>query len=177
MARHGVRRIYVAQFGLSPASGRPLAGIPKACVACMNTHDMPPFASFWNGLDIEERVALGFLDPGEAVREKAARAAVGKALRKFLRQKGRLPRRNALPGDAEVLRASLAHLAASRAETVVVSLEDLWLERLPHNVPGTWKERPNWKRKGRYSFEEFRALPEVVGMLREIDRLRKGGGR
>jgi 4-alpha-glucanotransferase len=74
-----------------------------------------------------------------------------------------------------VLRAALAFLSASQARIVLVNLEDLWLETEPQNTPGTWEERPNWRRKARYSFEVFRQLPQVVDALREIDRVRKEG--
>jgi 4-alpha-glucanotransferase len=177
MGRHRIRRIYVAQFGASPDPDRPMGTIPKSSVACMNTHDMPTFASFWNGLDVEQRVSLGFLDRKAASREKSGRAETARALWRFLRRLGKLPGRGGLPGEAEALRAALAYLAASPAETVIVSLEDLWRERTPHNVPGTWKECPNWRRKSRHSFEEFRELPEVVGALAELNRIRKAGGR
>jgi len=32
---------------------------------------------------------------------------------------------------------------------IQASYDDLWLEALPRNVPGTWQERPNWQRKAR----------------------------
>jgi 4-alpha-glucanotransferase len=72
-----------------------------------------------------------------------------------------------------VLRACLAELAASPARTVLVSLEDLWLEPRPQNVPGTWRERPNWLRKARYTLEELLRMPDLLATLREVDRLRR----
>ena len=72
MARHGIRGSTSRSSGCRRSRGRPLGGIPKASVACLNTHDMPTFASFWNGLDVEDRVSLGFLDRAAAVGEKSA---------------------------------------------------------------------------------------------------------
>ncbi|MEW6720908.1 MAG: 4-alpha-glucanotransferase [Thermodesulfobacteriota bacterium] len=175
MARHGIRRMFVAQFGMSPKPERALAGIPKGSVAAVNTHDMPPFASFWKGSDIDDRVSLGLLDPAGAVREKALRRKVVEALSEYFRRKGRLPGKAGNPGAERALRAALAHLAESGAETVIVGLEDLWLEPAPQNTPGTWKERSNWVRKCRFSFEEFREMPEVVRVLEEIGRIRVTG--
>ncbi|MDH3238892.1 MAG: 4-alpha-glucanotransferase, partial [Deltaproteobacteria bacterium] len=77
-------------------------------------------------------------------------------------------------GAEEVLAACLSFLAGSRAGVVIVNLEDLYLETNPQNVPGTSKERPNWLRKARHGFEEIREMPQVVRILREVDRLRKG---
>ena len=38
-------------------------------------------------------------------------------------------------------------LALGPAEIVLVSLDDLVLDPVPHNVPGTVSERPNWQRR------------------------------
>jgi 4-alpha-glucanotransferase len=56
---------------------------------------------------------------------------------------------------------------------VLVSLEDLWQETEPQNVPGTSSERPNWRRKARFSFEEFSTRADVVEPLKKVDELRK----
>ena len=176
MARHGILRMFVAQFGLSPDPRRALGGIPRACVASVNTHDMPTFASFWKGSDIDDRVSLGLLDPACAAREKAARGKIAGALSVYLGIAGRTSGTRGDSGPESALRACLARLAASPAETVIVGLEDLWLEPAPQNTPGTWKERPNWMRKTRFPLEEIRTLPEVVRILGEVGRLRRRGG-
>ena len=54
-----------------------------------------------------------------------------------------------------ILAGCLAYLARSAAQTVLVNLEDLLLERRPQNVPGTQSERPNWRRKIAVSLEEL----------------------
>ena len=38
-------------------------------------------------------------------------------------------------------------LANGPAEVVLIALDDLALETVPHNVPGTSVERPNWQRR------------------------------
>ncbi len=176
MARRGLRRMFVVQFGLAADPGKALGKIPEAALACLNTHDMPPFAAFRNALDIDDRVSLGLLDGTNAAREKTAREKLVGALTEFLRRKGLLPKSGGDPGDEALLRACLAHLAGSAAEMLIVGLEDLWGERSPQNTPGTWRERPNWVRKSRYALEEFRVLPVVVRALEEIARIRRGGG-
>ncbi|HET9917418.1 MAG TPA: hypothetical protein VFQ89_09945 [Candidatus Binatia bacterium] len=50
-------------------------------------------------------------------------------------------------------------------------MQDLWLEPAPQNAPGTWEERPNWKRKTRYSLEqvrEFGALGETPAAIDKV---------
>jgi len=172
MARHGLSRMSVVQFGLSPDSGQALKAVPAGALGCVNTHDMPTFTSFWEGRDIDDRVALDLLDERGSREEREMRSRVKGSLAAFLRCRGFLTRSG--PGPEEVLAACLSFLAASRAGVVIVNIEDLCLETEPQNVPGTWKERPNWQRKARHGFERFREMPEVIGILREVDRLRKG---
>jgi 4-alpha-glucanotransferase len=172
MARHGLARMFVVQFGLSPDPGKALRPVPAESLGCVNTHDMPPFASFWGGLDIDDRVELGLLDEEGAREEREKRLKVKKALASFLRRKGWLGKDR--PGAQEVVAACLSYLAASKAGVVIVNLEDLYLETDPQNVPGTWKERPNWLRKARHGFEAFPEMSQVIRILREMDRLRRG---
>jgi 4-alpha-glucanotransferase len=172
MSRHGIHRMYVTQFEVAPDPDRPLAPVPRTAVASLNTHDMPTFAAFWQAHDVQDRQALGLLDAADAARERAQRGALRQALARYLAAGGWLGDSTDLPA---ALRACLRYLAASPARVVLLNLEDLWLEPEPQNVPGTWQERPNWRRKARYSLEEFAALPEVHDTLREIDRLRTPG--
>lgn len=150
MARHKVQRMYILPFERQADPVRTLRSIPSDALAALNTHDTPPFAAFWEGQSVMDRAALRF----------------------FLHRQG-WPE---LPPDetGTVLRACLAHLAASRARTVLVNLEDLWLETKPQNEPGTGHERPNWRRKARYAFEDFSVMPHILETLGEINGLRGG---
>jgi 4-alpha-glucanotransferase len=140
-------------------------------VASLNTHDMPTFSSFWQGLDIQERLDMGLLDREEAHIEKRARQACKDSLIYFLKGKGLLRRDSTEIRD--ILRACLLFLGGSRARSVLFNLEDLWLETQPQNIPGTNNEHPNWRRKARYALEEFYQLPDVCGILKEINEIRK----
>jgi 4-alpha-glucanotransferase len=84
---------------------------------------------------------------------KRNRERLKKALTRFLKAQGFL--KSSKPGAQEVVRALLAWLKSSPSEIVLVNLEDLWLETRPQNVPGTWSERPNWRRKARLSLEQI----------------------
>jgi 4-alpha-glucanotransferase len=175
MARHGLSRMSVVQYEISPDPDRALKPVPAGSLGCLNTHDMPPFASFWEGRDIDDRLALGLLDEKGSREERAMRSRVKRALAAFLRRQGWL--KGSGSGAEEVLAACLSLLAGSKAGVVIVNLEDLYLETNPQNVPGTSKERPNWRRKARHGFEEIREMPRVIRILREVDRLRKGEKR
>ncbi len=176
MKQHGLYRNYVVQYELCSDCRRSLHPVPKDTVAGVNTHDMPTFAAFWQDVDLEERFELDLLDSISMVNERKARDNIRDTLVRFLKNKGW--RRLIGPGNVnlfDVLKATLFFLSASPAEVVIVNLEDLWLETEPQNIPGTHNERPNWRRKARYSFETFSKLPEVTDVLKEMDTIRRKG--
>ena len=105
---------------------------------------------------------------------RARRARQKGALLSYLRRREKI---RPDPGEEVVtaMTACLHELASGPARLVLVNVEDLWLEPEPHNVPGTRRERPNWRRKARYSIEEMGAVPEVETLLRAVDERRRGG--
>ena len=170
MARHGIKGLYVLQQKLQPVPEEPLPEVSSQALASLNTHDMPPFASFLQFGDIVDRKDLGLLDDAGATETREERVQMLSALGKYLGSKGYDVDHNV--DQQKILMACLAYLAASPAEMLLVNLEDLWGETRPQNVPSTFLERPNWRRKTRYPFETFRTLPQVVAALEEIARIR-----
>lgn len=157
MARHGIRRLHVVQFGLYSNMER-LPEAPEGSVGSLNTHDLPTFAGFWKGLDIEDRLDLGLIDATEAEQLQNDRARTRARTIELLEQAGGIPRveRPDLLADGvreEVWSALLVHLGQSRAGMAVINIEDTWGETHPQNVPGTWRERPNWRRKAKVPME------------------------
>ncbi len=143
-----------------------------ADVAGLNSHDIPTFASFWRGLDIEDRRDLGLLDGESAPLEAKDRQGLRKALVAYLKAQGRL---GDDPSDRQVLAEWLKIIAESEAAAVVVNLEDLWLETLPQNSPGVGPDRrPSWRRRARFTLEEIQRMPGVLDLLRVVDAARKG---
>jgi len=171
MKKHGVLGMYVLQSELKHDPPGVPGTIGENHLASLNTHDMPLLAAFWQDEDTELLLELGHLDEGTAAEITEERELQRRALSKYLRDKGWLGRE---VGDlAAVTDACHNHLAASSAPAVIVSLEDLWQENRPQNVPGTTGELPNWCRRSRYSLEEIKGMKRVGDSLREIDRLRK----
>ena len=171
MSKHNFSRMHILHYELAADSQKGLHPASSSAVASLNTHDMPPFAALWHGLDIEERRRIGLLDRAGAKAEKDKLLSMKKALVSVLREGGWL-------GGPEddihvVLEASLSFLAASQARIVLVNLEDLWLETQPQNMPGTRGEYPNWRRKAQYSLERFCQLSQVVDTLLTVDQIRK----
>ncbi|MBD3336081.1 MAG: 4-alpha-glucanotransferase [Candidatus Eisenbacteria bacterium] len=172
MGSRGIYRCAVLPFLAREDPGRAIAPLPRRSMASLNTHDMATFAGWWAGRDIDTRVELGFLDPAEAEREHAIRGRIKEALAEFLRRERLLERE----GDVTaIMRAALGHFAASGARAVLITLEDLWGETAPQNVPGTSShERPNWRQRCRHSLEEIASRAEVTHALRFVHRLREG---
>ncbi len=174
MKRHGLRPTYVAQFALRDDPRRALAAPSREAMAGLNTHDTATWASFWRGLDIDDRADLGLIDAAEALEQHEARAKTRQALLEFLSTQGLLPdEQTGEPPAARALAGLLRYLARTKVDWRVITLEDLWLETRPQNVPGTFHERPNWRQKARHSLETIVASPEV----RQLLSLMQGGRR
>ena len=169
MKRHGLRGMYVAQYEERDDPRAALREPPRQCVASVNTHDMPMWAAHWRGQDITDRRRLGLLTPKQAREEWQHRARRRKALEAFLRRRKLLKR----PATTRsVFQALVDFLGRSKAEIVLVNLEDLWLEMRPQNTPGTVMERVNWRRKMKLRLE--RAATVLMGQ--NVEKRRRNAG-
>jgi len=153
MARHGMREMFVVQFQERPNPKAALFPPAPLSVSSLNTHDTPTFAAHWRADDLRELVRLGLLPLAQLPASKRNREKLKAALVGFLKKQRLLKNRN--PQLPEIVRAVLAWLRNSDSETILINLEDLWLEKRPQNVPGTSTERPNWRRKGRLRLEQI----------------------
>jgi 4-alpha-glucanotransferase len=153
--------MYVGIFDIpNLAKGKP--AITPDCVASLNTHDTPTFASFCAGGDIVVQRELGIIDEEELAPLIAERKA---AIAHLLAKSG--------CHDIGELRDHLHGLLAdSPAYLAMVTLEDLWLEALPQNVPGTGPERANWRRRLSRSNDHIRHSPEIANLPQSLKALR-----
>jgi 4-alpha-glucanotransferase len=177
MGEHALLRTFVLQFGLDPDRTPPIEPVPRDSVASVNTHDVPTFAAFWQGRDLELWQELGLMTPEEvdqeSERRKALRRRVGGWAVAARPAEGRAPD----PDDPlAVLPALIEALGASDARYVLVNLEDLWGEEEPQNVPGTSTERPNWTRRTALGLDEILTRKDLADRLRSLDRARRGPG-
>jgi len=168
MKRHGFGSLYVAQYEANPKATAALRPVPKAVVASVNTHDMPPIATWLDGGDVDDRISMGMFAGNLKDKEHANRAKVRAALETFLKKKGFL----AGDGTGAVRHAIHTFLGASDAETVLVNIEDLWLERHWQNVPGTSDVYPNWRHRLKYTLEQLEDDRDIARQLDDIERAR-----
>ena len=198
MNRHGIRRMYVVQYEL-PKLNAP----PRESIASVNTHDMPTFAGFWRGKDIDERVERDLLDENGAEKERQNREKVRAKLIKFLKARRLLTEAKSetmaeTPGAArnqprrsEHVRRGASADSSLRSELTMAVHEGLarWLassdaEFVLLNLEDCWLEeepqnRPgmperSWRRKMRKSLEEARSDRAVTRLLKAGNEERHG---
>jgi 4-alpha-glucanotransferase len=167
MARHNFHRMYVVQYELKPDGMIALPEPPASSIAGVNTHDMPPFAGFWQGRDLEERCDSGLLPRENLDDEYRDRDKLRTALRRFLDAE---VMSDDVVDAANIYRACLAYLRDSPARMLMINLEDLWQETRSQNIPSTSDENLNWRRKARLAIEEFCRDTEVRNLLQDVQR-------
>ncbi|MCH1414801.1 MAG: 4-alpha-glucanotransferase, partial [Glaciecola sp.] len=65
------------------------------------------------------------------------------------------------------------HMATGSSALLSLQLED-WLQMdKPVNIPGTFEEYPNWKRKLSHNLEDIFTLPEVLRLSQRINSARR----
>jgi 4-alpha-glucanotransferase len=123
---------------------------PDDCLVAATTHDLPPLAGFWHGRDLEWRRALGlFNSETDCWQAHEDRAADRHALVELLASLGLLPPDSA-PDTLEVatiIEAVYAALAMAPCRVLAAQMEDLLCIEEQPNLPGTYQEHPNWRRK------------------------------
>ncbi|MGE0549978.1 MAG: 4-alpha-glucanotransferase [Kofleriaceae bacterium] len=174
MAEHGLYRIHVGQWALPWRVGDAPALSPPDAVASLNTHDTATFAGWWRGADIEDRRDLGLITPDQESLERMDRSTARTAL---LAHVDSLRSDPALGELERAMIGATADLAQGPADIVLVALDDLVLDPVPHNVPGTTEQRPNWQRRiDRWAevLDEERAPPAAAAAIAEVVKARSG---
>jgi 4-alpha-glucanotransferase len=168
---HGIAGTDVALFDIENAPSQPLSP-RRTTVAFIDTHDTPTFAGWYDGTEIDDRQRLGLLDRPAAASQRAARRRARSELVGRLRGDGRL-RSTERPSAVAVVTALLEELGESSAEMVLVTLEDLWGEHDPQNIPGTTSEHANFSRPFAKRLEEIAADPLVRTAFARLEASRR----
>ena len=148
------------------------AEYPPQSLATVATHDMPTMTEFWCGDDIARRAKLG-LYPGQQQHDEDAARRDGErnGILRLLGDIGLSPADPSSAGDViESLHAAIARTASMLA---VVQLDDLVGETEPVNIPGTYREYPNWRRKLALPLEEIvedERWSRLAAIMREAGR-------
>lgn len=148
-------------------------------LAMINNHDVPTLASWWNGEDIQLRDQLGAIEVGKTaddlykIREDEKGNLVSHLVyADMLPEKWKGESLNS-PADQPLVFSIISWVAQARSKLFVIQLEDLILMTAPVNVPGTFKEYPNWKRKIEKSLEEIFSDESITSLLKTISQKRR----
>lgn len=125
---------------------RPPAEWRRLAAACVSTHDLATLRGWWEGTDIGEKRALALLVDGDA---EQTRADEKSALITLLQQEDLLTEDvdPSQPMPLSFAAAVHAFISATPALLALVQADDLAGESIAINLPGTDKERPNWRRR------------------------------
>jgi glycogen operon protein len=148
---------------------------PALSVACVTTHDLPTLVGWWSGADVAERLGLGMIDLEEADRRIVERLAEKHTLVDALAAHGLIddpPDFAAPPSDA-VAAAVHAFLSSTGSLFASAQADDLAGERIATNLPGTDRERPNWRRKLPLDVEALFASPRARDILAAMAQKRR----
>lgn len=145
---------------------------PELAASCIATHDLPPLAGWWAGADLAEARRLGLLANAEAAVAARAKekAEFARAIASPLLPEDQID--PAAPLSEEAAAAAHDYIARSTSVLALVQVDDLAMEEVAINMPGTDRERPNWRRKIGASVERLLSLPSAQKILAELRRLR-----
>lgn len=159
---------------------RPPEAYPKAVLASVGTHDLPPLRGWWKGNEIDWRARLEGKPDEVVAAERTNRANDRRALAHMLDRRDAAETPDPQAGrDDETLVDDIAcrlygRLAGSPSDLVAVQVEDLLHQEDQANLPGTTDEHPNWVRRLDQSVEEM-AGDERVEELARIMQAGRGG--
>ena len=170
----------IVWFERDGATFRPPGQYPVKAAACVSTHDLPTIAGWWSGADIRERTDLGQLDETAAAAARAERLADKRALTAALARAGVVGAAAidpAGPHDAGVTAAIHRYAGQSASALLLLQADDLAGDFEALNVPGTDRERPNWRRKVGVDADALWRTPAGLQAIADLAGTRAAPGR
>ena len=152
---------------------------PEQSMATLTTHDMPTLIGFWHCDDLALGKEVGLYPDQEVLKSLYnirhenkqhilntlhGHQSVGENISRDVNHVGMTPELNF---------AMQTHMATGSSALLSLQLED-WLQMdKPVNIPGTFNEYPNWKRKLSHDLEDIFNKPEIQDLANEITKRRK----
>jgi 4-alpha-glucanotransferase len=166
----------------------PPESYPECALATATTHDLPTLAGWVLGRDVDLRRDAGLQSEDEARGARALRRLEATWLLEALQGAGELDGSavetlhrtlDARVADgrsyAPLIAAAYRFLARSPARIVLVQLDDLLGELDQVNVPGTFDEYPNWRRKNGVALEAVAEDERAASLAAQMNVLVSGG--
>jgi glycogen operon protein len=122
---------------------------PAQAAACVSTHDLATLAGWWQAADIAENASLGFLNASEAEAARARRTEEKARLVDLLVDERLIDQRPDLAAPMPDATSAAIHALVSAAPSMLAfaQADELTGEIRAVNLPGTDRERANWRRK------------------------------
>lgn len=149
----------------------------------VTNHDVATLAGWWNLADLKLRSEIGLLEPDNELPQLEEKRAEEKYRLLALLQTQQLLPANWLddsslsneikPFDYSLCEAILRACARSRSSIMLFQLDDLQLLEEPVNIPGTFREYPNWRRKQKLDTKELFEDLKIQTLLASTYRERK----
>ncbi|MGX9460050.1 4-alpha-glucanotransferase [Shewanella sp. A14] len=142
-------------------------------------HDVPTLAAWWTGADLRLRRQLDLIETDDKLQVVMAQRQQEKhqLIDLLIREHGfelSDPTASVDQLDFEqVLLAWISVAAKGNAQLFSVQLSDLVADKHGVNIPGTWKEFPNWQRRLPMSIKQMSQSPKVQQRLNTIGSARK----
>lgn len=146
---------------------------PRLAVAVAGNHDLATLVGWWEGRDIDLKEGLGlYPSDDEAAAQRQRREQDRASILEAFRKEGLLAADGDLSAEQFVI-AAHEFLARSGSAVVVPQLDDLLGETDQVNVPATFLEHPNWRRKYSMTLEQIASGEDAwrrAGSLLELRR-------
>ncbi len=171
---HGVQGLRVLYFERAEDQGFIAPSHwSRQAVAMTSTHDVPTIAGWWTEHDLDLRSGLGLVR--DLAAERAARAVdrerLWSAMVASASTAGPPPPRD-MP--EKVVDAAIAHTARAACDLLLLPMEDAIGTVEQPNLPGTYEQHPNWRRRLPERAERLLSAPAVARRLAAI-RAARGG--
>ncbi len=152
---------------------------PVQSMSTLTTHDMPTLIGYWHCLDLELGKQLGLYPTQEILSTLyTSRHDNKQEILNSLHGHASIPdwidrSVDHLGMSKELNFGMQTHMAGGSSALLSLQLED-WLQMdKPVNVPGTFNEYPNWKRKLSRNLEHIFSDPEIVQLAENLTIARK----
>jgi (1->4)-alpha-D-glucan 1-alpha-D-glucosylmutase len=136
---------------------------PRSALAVITTHDLPTFAGWWRGLDIDLRQTLGIFDPETSANERSTRLNDRQSFSQALVDEGLLP--SGETPEEPPLEGAVRYLARASSVLTALQIEDASGELNQPNMPGMDAGHPNWRRRLSHSIEAITAPGSLLSKL------------
>ncbi|NHN37377.1 4-alpha-glucanotransferase [Pseudomaricurvus alcaniphilus] len=145
----------------------------------VTNHDVSTLADWWNKTDLQRRFELGLLgDENDLQAQLQWRDQEKQKMLNWLAESDSLPENRGATELEPVfdypLCEAIHHVCAMvNSQLLLLQLEDLQLLQSPVNIPGTYREYPNWQRKQTSNTRDIFSLTQAQQILQLVSKGRK----